>query len=245
MSAPLLLVTTAHPSLMTHRDPRDTDRVHPNLGRLIQPRHTSSIELTELERVPWAADNDCFQGLDVDRFYAMLDRIAPIAGTSLERTLADARRSMCKFVTVPDVVGDAVATAREFERWEAGVRRRGLPSALVLQDGVEDLERWMAGVWPRIDAVFVGGSTEWKLGPQAARLAQEAKARGKWVHWGRVNTQRRIDHVIDTGACDSMDGSKWARFRTTYLNDGLEYVRRSQDCHDARGNWLPLLAAAA
>jgi hypothetical protein len=41
------------------------------------------------------------------------------------------------------------------------------------------------------------------------------------VHWGRVNSKRRIDHIIATGAADSFDGSKWARFRNTYLDDGL------------------------
>jgi hypothetical protein len=47
---PFLLVTTAHPSLVTHTLDGD---VHPNLGRLIQPRHTSSIERTAAEGIPW------------------------------------------------------------------------------------------------------------------------------------------------------------------------------------------------
>jgi hypothetical protein len=209
----LLLVTTAQPSLISHVDPRDTSRVHPNLGRLIQPRHTSSIEQTAAAGIPWAADNDCFQGLDPVRYDAMLDRIKGLPG--------------CRFVTVPDVVGDAHATAVAFEKWAPALERRGLPVALVLQDGLEapELAEWLERTWHRLDAVFVGGSTEWKLGPEARRIVREAKRRGKWVHWGRVNTQRRIDYVIGTGACDSMDGSKWARFRKTYLDDGLAFIR--------------------
>lgn len=200
---PLLLVTTAHPSLLEHGP-------HPHLGRLITPRHYSSIEKTA-GSYPWAVDNDCFNGFDYIAFDRMLDRLKPLAET-------------CLFVSVPDVVGDAAATAHRFECWSSATRRRGLPSALVLQDGVEHLARWLAIAWPRIDAVFVGGTTEWKLGPAAAAIAREAKQRGKWVHWGRVNTNRRIRHIRATGACDSFDGTKWAMFRHTYLDAGLEYL---------------------
>jgi hypothetical protein len=216
-TGPALLVTTAHPSLCTHVDPDAPANVHPNLGRLIQPRHTSSIELTAAAGIPWAADNDCFQGLDAPRYTAMLDRITGLPG--------------CRFVTVPDVVGDAVATAELFEQWAPELERRGLPVALVLQDGLEDLGEWLAGVWDRLDAVFVGGSTEWKLGPEARAIVREAKRRGLWVHWGRVNSQKRINYVMGTGACDSLDGSKWARFRTTYLDAGLSYIRGVVDAY--------------
>jgi hypothetical protein len=202
IGGPLLLVTTAHPSLLEHD--------HPNLGRLVQPRHYSSIERTAASGIPWAADNDCFQGLDARRYFAMLDRLR-----SLDR---------CLFVTVPDVVADARATAHRFESWSAGLHRRGLPAALVAQDGLEDLGRWLAFSWHRIDALFIGGSTEWKLGPEARALALEAKALGKWVHWGRVNTKRRFDYIVETRAADSFDGSQFARWRKTYLDTGLAWT---------------------
>ena len=48
----LLLNTTAHPTLYQHPGPAG-EQVHPGLGRLIQPRHTSSIEQTAAERIPW------------------------------------------------------------------------------------------------------------------------------------------------------------------------------------------------
>jgi hypothetical protein len=50
----LLLVTSAHPTLQPHRTP--------SLGRLVQPRHFSSLEETIRSGMAWAADNDCFQG---------------------------------------------------------------------------------------------------------------------------------------------------------------------------------------
>lgn len=125
----------------------------------------------------------------------------------------------CLFVTVPDVPGDALATARLFEVWWCAPARRGLPLALVAQDGLELMPRWLALAWPRIDALFIGGSTAWKLGPAAERLAAQAKVRGKWVHMGRVNSTRRIRYAASIG-CDSVDGTKWVRWRDRYLTDG-------------------------
>jgi len=203
-STPILLVTTAHPSLFQHVG--SDGWIHPNLGRLIQPRHTSSIEKTAHAGIPWAADNDCFQGLDEPAYVRMLDRIAGLPG--------------CLFVTVPDVVGDSVTTLELFDKWAPIVRRRHLPLALVAQDGLED--HFDSIPWARFSCLFIGGSTEWKEGEAARWLADEARARGRRVHWGRVNTRRRFDLVVaDHG--DSWDGSKWARFRKTYLDQGLEW----------------------
>jgi hypothetical protein len=173
---PLLLVTTALPSCHQHPGPAG-ETLHPNLGRLLTPRHYSSVEATGEIGLPWAADNDCFQGLDARRWLGMLDRVAGVPG--------------CRFATVPDSVGDAVTTARMFDQWAPSIERRG-------------------------------------LGPHAAELARRAKADGKWVHWGRVNTRKRFDHIMSTGACDSFDGSQWARWRKTYLDTGLSWCAESR-----------------
>jgi hypothetical protein len=228
LPTPALLVTTSHPSLHEHPGSAG-EPVHPRLGRLIQPRHTSSIELTAAAGIPWAADNDCFQQLDPFAFDEMLERIRPLAGATLEPdgTVRDRKRdgtSTCKFVTVPDHVGDAYATAISFERWAPALERRGLPVALVIQDGITDLDAWLERTWHRLDAVFIGGSTDFKLSATAAAVARAARDRGKWVHWGRVNTRRRIAHIIATGAADSFDGTKYAKFRTTYLSAELEHL---------------------
>jgi hypothetical protein len=142
----------------------------------------------------------------------MLDRIEGLPG--------------CLFVTVPDVVGDASATLELFVKWAPELERRGLPLALVAQDGLEFL-RW-AIEWDRIDCLFMGGTTEWKESPAARELADEARARGVWVHWGRVNTRRRFDLVVAEHG-DSFDGSKFARFRKTYLDGGLEWAREATE----------------
>ena len=193
----LLLVTQGMPQMRRH--------AHPSLGRLLTPRHYPNLE--EMHGLRWAADNDCFQGLDEWRWRTMLESLAHASGR-------------CLFVVVPDKVADAEATAAMFERYHDEVRRHGLPVALVAQDGLEDMSAWLARTWPRIDALFIGGGDDFKLGPAAASIVAEAKRRRKWVHMGRVNSERRIRYAASIG-CDSIDGTKWVRWRDIYLNAGL------------------------
>src|SRR5205823_6752489 len=95
----------------------------------------------------------------------------------------------------------------------------GLPVALVGQDGAEALEL----PWGRFDALFLGGSTGWKLGPGAAALAREAKRRGLWVHMGRCNTRQRFRHAFALG-CDSVDGSGFSRWPDQRIPAALEWL---------------------
>jgi hypothetical protein len=81
------------------------------------------------------------------------------------------------------------------------IRAIGYPAALVFQDGIEILPI----PWDEFDAVFLCGSTTWKLGP-AADLAAEARGRGIPVHLGRVNSLRRLRHAARIGAT-SADGT--------------------------------------
>jgi hypothetical protein len=48
----------------------------------------------------------------------------------------------------------------------------------------------------------------------------EARARGVWVYMGRVNSLRRLAYAAAIG-CDWIDGTKWVRFRNSYLTSGL------------------------
>jgi hypothetical protein len=200
-----ILVTTAHPQALRHQHPD-------GFGRLLVPDHFPRARDTAEAGIPWAADNGCYQGLDERRYRRLIATIDGLPG--------------CLFVTVPDVVGDAAATLEAFGRWAPELERRGLPLGLVAQDGMTlaDLDE----LAPRLAALFIGGSTEWKEGPEAAELAIAAKRAGLWVHWGRVNTRRRFDLIVATGAADSFDGSKWARFRKTYLPGGLRWLEGAQ-----------------
>lgn len=141
--------------------------------------------------VKWCADNGCFGKNYVGdaEWFAWLQLNAPDAGT-------------CVFATAPDVVGDAAATLERSAPWLPKIRELGYPAALVAQDGLEHRDV----PWNSFDVLFVGGSTEWKLGPAARRLVGEAKRRGKHVHMGRVNSGKRWRYA-DAIGCDSVDGT--------------------------------------
>lgn len=196
----ILLLSHGHPTFERHK--------HANLGRLIQPRMTSSIEATAAAGIPWAADNDCFQGLDANAYISMLHRIRELVG--------------CLFVTVPDVVGDHETTRALFDEWMYRLGGWGLPWAFVLQNGCTSGDV----PWGEIEAVFIGGDDAFKLGEDAEALAREAKARGKWVHMGRVNSAKRIRYAATIG-CDSVDGTSWNRWVDRWLSWGLDLVSLS------------------
>jgi hypothetical protein len=78
-----------------------------------------------------------------------------------------------------------------------------VPAAYAAQDGCD-----APGLlpWDSFDVLFLAGSTEWKLSPVAEQLAREAKARGKGVHIGRVNSRIRLG-IAEWFGCDSADGT--------------------------------------
>ena len=140
--------------------------------------------------VTWAADNGAFSDKwDEGKWWKFLQDNAHAAAS-------------CLFAVAPDVVGDAFATTRLFRQWGQRIRGLGYRVAYVAQDGLENL----TVPWDSFDALFIGGSTEWKLGSHAAAIAAEAKRRGKWVHMGRVNSERRYRYALAIG-CDSVDGT--------------------------------------
>jgi hypothetical protein len=197
----LLLATQAEPQMLAFE--------HPNLGRLVQPRHFPKVAETAARGVAWAADNDAFLRFDAERFERMLHALVGLPG--------------CLFVTCPDVVGEGGLTDILFEEWAPRILRLGLPLAYVVQE--EGLEYEWGGVpWGVIAALFIGcASDEEKLGDRVRALVTEAKRRGKWVHMGRVNSAKRIAYAKAIG-CDSVDGTKWVRWRDTYLAEGLQLV---------------------
>lgn len=141
--------------------------------------------------VTWCADNGCFgKGYPGDlAWFGWLEKNAHDAAT-------------CLFAVAPDVVGDATATLVRSLPWLPRIRTLGYPAALVAQDGLEGMDV----PWDKFDVLFIGGTTEWKLGPHARHLAAEAKAHGKHVHMGRVNSLRRLRYA-DAIGCDSADGT--------------------------------------
>jgi hypothetical protein len=140
----------------------------------------------------------------------------------------------CAFATAPDVVnwvrnekgdlvpvGDAAATLIESARWYDKMHELGFKVALVAQDGLDPDDV----PWDKIDAIFVGGSDDYKVGtappprvralradgspwgrPGCIDVVREARRRGKWVHVGRVNSLCRYRFACLIGA-DSVDGT--------------------------------------
>lgn len=145
------------------------------------------------EGAEWAMDNGCFgtrypyPGDDI--YLKRMEQLAPVSGS-------------CRFITAPDVVCDPVGTLEKSLPMLPRIRKAGFPVAFVAQDGVEDMDT----PWEEFDTLFLGGSTRWKLGPGAARIAAEALKRDIPVHMGRVNTRRRLRHAKRLG-CSSADGT--------------------------------------
>ena len=159
------------------------------LGALLTPR-SMQPDAERLAAWTWAADNECYtQGdsFDPDRW---LD------------WLADLPAAGCRFATAPDVVADWPATLDEAEFYLDRIRAAGKPAAIVLQDGATP----ETVPWGAIDAVFVGGSTEWKISDAARELVEEGRWRGKWCHMGRVNSGERFA-VAHGWGCHSVDGT--------------------------------------
>lgn len=158
-----------------------------DLGVLLTPLMGNAPDLS---RLAWGADTGCFaqpEAYDEAAYLAYLQR------RPWQTNL---------FATAPDVVGDAVAT------WEASrpvlllIREAGFKAALVAQDGIEA----MPIDWWAFDCLFIGGSTEWKLSQAAFDLSRDARRRGKWVHWGRVNSLARL-RLARLAYADSADGT--------------------------------------
>jgi hypothetical protein len=157
------------------------------VGQLLTP-----LTRYRLRTDKFAIDNGGFKRLDIPAFEALLAR-------------EEANKEKCLFVASPDVLCSARRTGEVFQFWKP--KLNGWKIAFVCQDGQEDLPM----PWAEIDAIFIGGSTEWKCGPHAKHLIVAAQAQGKWVHAGRVNGPERFKYFEDLGV-DSCDGTGLARY---------------------------------
>lgn len=175
----------------------------PHVGHLLTPAGWNDPSKFIL---PWACDNGCFGGLDAPAFLRMLAKI---------------RGMNPLWVVAPDVVGDSIETLRRFGVWGPMIRELGFKVAFVGQDGAEDTDI----PWEGFDALFIGGSTDWKLSQASADLCIEGKSRGKWVHVGRVNSYTRLRRCLALGV-DSVDGRSWNAWKDTYLPDAIKWLEK-------------------
>jgi hypothetical protein len=155
----------------------------------------------KLAGVPYGLDNGCF---------------AKFEKNAWRRLLGEARETKPVFVCLPDIVGDARRTLDLFDAFFD--ETESLPRALVLQDGIANHEI----PFNKIDAVFVGGSDNFKISTEAFNACKAAKMCDKWVHVGRVNTAKRVMQWV--GLADSIDGSGISRY-DHMLEDVLRAIR--------------------
>lgn len=139
--------------------------------------------------VPYGLDNGCFSVFHKKTWRNLLKQ---------------AREIKPVFVCLPDIVGDARRTLDLFDAFID--ETEGLPRALVLQDGIGNHPI----PFKQMDAIFIGGSDEFKTSVEAFNAAKAAKMLDKWVHVGRVNTAKRVLQWIDYA--DSIDGSGISRY---------------------------------
>lgn len=121
------------------------------------------------------------------------------------RWLLDLPRSI-RFAVCPDVFDPSGApchdaTLERWEEWSPRMRRHGFTPAFVCQVGAAP-----ATIPDDAEVIFLGGTTDWKLGPTAADISRTASAAGRWCHMGRVNSKRRLDYARSIG-CRSCDGT--------------------------------------
>lgn len=158
-----------------------------NSGLMLQPNIGYSKDRTDGWR--WAADNGCFNARWDKKIW--LRWLINVSG--------DPR---CLFAVVPDVVGDHGATLERWRIWWHVVHNLDYRPAFVCQDGCVVGEV----PWTECGAVFLGGSTEFKLSGEAGAIVAEANRRGIWSHMGRVNSLKRL-RIAEAMGCDSADGT--------------------------------------
>lgn len=140
----------------------------------------------------YAIDNGAYSGFPKKGFKRLLQR---------EKD----NREMCLFVSCPDIVGNG---RRTLEIWKHRHSfAPGWPLALVLQDGMEDLDI----PWEGIDAIFLGGKDPWKDSQAAIDLVKTAKILDVHSHIGRVNTYKRYE-LFERHGADTCDGSGIAMY---------------------------------
>ncbi|MCC7280595.1 MAG: hypothetical protein IT487_20085 [Chromatiaceae bacterium] len=158
------------------------------LGLMTTPRNRYRI----MPGWTWAADNGCFsRGYPGDAPWLAWLESFPVE-----------LRTHCLFATAPDIVGDAIASLDRSRPWLPVIRSLGYRAALVTQDG---LTPGMVP-WADVDWLFIGGTNQHKLGPEAEALIEAAKFQGIPVHVGRVNSGRRYATFAALG-CTSADGT--------------------------------------
>lgn len=166
----------------------------------------------------YGIDNGCFGGMpNPVKYFKWLKTYEPY-------------RDRCLFAVCFDCVGDAKKTLELFDRWYGWFQP--WPVAFVAQDGQEGLDFPNPETW---NALFIGGSTKWKMGIGSIECIKRAQELGKHIHIGRVNYWKRYEHFRSLeGSNDfTCDGSR-------QIYQGLERTLNDWEKHMER-DYTPYL----
>tara|TARA_Y100000004_G_scaffold70435_2_gene79175 strand:+ start:1075 stop:1683 length:609 start_codon:yes stop_codon:yes gene_type:complete len=186
--------------------------------RILELQNQTGLELLQL-RTPltryasrnhlhYGVDNGAYSGFQERKFLSLVDECV--------------EDPYCMWINLPDVFGSARATTALFHEYcfypGLNVQNR----CYTVQDGITP----EMIPWQYITAVFIGGTTKFKMGKIARAVARGAMKRKKWVHVGRINTPRRIDSWYNDA--DSFDGSGVSKY-THMFNAAIHSIRNNQE----------------
>lgn len=161
------------------------------------------------EGFPFGLDNGAWsahqkgRGIDLGKFERAVERFGGAAD----------------WVVAPDIVAGGLASLATTSEWLP--RLRHLRRVLVaVQDGMTP--RDVAPFVSHRVGIFLGGSTEWKLGTMQ-RWGDWCASLGLYYHVARVNSAERIRMAERAGA-HSFDGTSASRYAVTL--PGLDLARR-------------------
>lgn len=155
-----------------------------------QTRYTPKNALAH--KMLWAWDNGCYTRFEPEKILRSLHRWQGIES--------------CVYGVLPDVWADAKATLAFFDEWNAIYKSFGFKTALAAQDGLDNLDI----PFDDFDALFIGGSDDFKESDALEDIVNEAHRRELWIHDRRCNFPRAILRAIALG-CHSFDGQAFQR----------------------------------
>jgi hypothetical protein len=167
------------------------------IGFLITPSNSRRTYRDVLAGYSWAVDNEMYavwksgREFDMPRYLRFVASLHNYGGR-------------CLFVVVPDLPGDHAGTLALYQKWVGELRAFGKPLAFAAQNGLTNIPADLD-----YDVLFIGGTNEYRRSGDLYPVVQQARAAGKWVHFGRCNTRRGIETATRLG-CDSFDGTKSA-----------------------------------
>lgn len=176
----------------------------------------SATGVHRTEGFPYAVDNGAWTAFNQKRPFneALFSSVLKKLGRGAD------------WVVVPDIVEGGLKSLEFSLRWLPRVASESRRQLVAVQDGMSpgDVECLLS---PTV-GLFVGGSTDWKLGTMRS-WGELAAKRQCWLHIGRVNSERRIALCAAAGA-HSFDGTSATKFSVNIPR--LTRARRRHSCTD-------------